>query len=665
MRNIFFLTPIFVLMCLLYTGFQPMQAQERPYETVTLNGQRYFKYKVQTGEGLYAISRLFAVPIAEIIRHNPDASSGLKNGQELLIPVNDENSWRVFTPDSTQPVTVELRDQNFAFQHTVSKGETLYSISNMYHTSVDDIIRLNPGAGEGIGVGQILTIPQRRVISEEKEENYRYHTILPKETLYSVARAYSLKPEDVILANPGLSAETFQIGKIIRIPFFESYEIVPPFEFQTKNITHSVQKGETLYSIARNYQVEVAEIERLNPKVTAGLKANMDLVIPVKRSLLERDSRSRENEANRLLMKNMPTNRVDVMRVGLLLPFLDETGKGHLRLQEYYEGFLLAVDELKNSGVNLELFVFEIGQGDDTRKLRSLLETIEMRSLNLVIGGVNDAQIRLLSDFSRSNNIKYVVPFSQSNGEVLNNGNMFQVNPLISVTNTKASAAFVQSFRNANIIFATGGQNDKKEFITELQRLLRENGVRYESIPLSETTNSTILPFLKPGKENVILPTSADSHTLRQLISELKEVRETDSLSVIRLFGYPEWQTFTDQIADYHLFGTYIYTTFFVDKTNPHTATFIRNFNKWYGRNPMDTHPSYSMWGYDTALYFLTALYRFGTRFEQDINRVRISTLQFPFHFERMNNWGGLLNEGLYFIHYDTNGRIYQTDKSL
>jgi hypothetical protein len=56
MRNIFFLTPIFVLMCLLYTGFQPMQAQERPYETVTLNGQRYFKYKVQTGEGLYAIS---------------------------------------------------------------------------------------------------------------------------------------------------------------------------------------------------------------------------------------------------------------------------------------------------------------------------------------------------------------------------------------------------------------------------------------------------------------------------------------------------------------------------------------------------------------------------------------------------------------------------------
>lgn len=665
MRNIFFLTPVFLLICLFYTGFQPLQAQERPYETTTLNGQRFIKYTVKTGEGLYAISRMFSTPISEIIRHNPDVNVGLKNGQELLIPVNNENAWRATTLDSNQPLPAELLDQNITFQHTVSKGETLYSISNMYHTTVDEINRYNPGATEGISIGQILTIPQRRVISEEKEENYRYHTILPKETLYSVSRAYSLKPEDVILANPGLSAETFQIGKIIRIPFFESYEVVAPYEYQTKNITHRVQRSETLYSIARNYQAEVSEIERLNPSVSGGLKTNMDLIIPVKRSLLEKDTRARENEAYRLLTRSTSSSRLDVMRVGLLLPFLDETGKGHLRLQEYYEGFLLAVDEMKNNGVNLELYVFEIGQGDDTGKLRSLLETVEMRSLNLVIGGVSDAQIRLISDFSRANNIKYVVPFSQSNGEVLNNGYMFQINPLLSVTNTKASTAFVQTFRNANIIFATGGKNDKKEFTAELQKHLRENGIHYQTLSLSESTNSVIIPLLKPGKENIVLPTSADSYTLRLLINELKEVRDTDSLSVIRLFGYPEWQTFTDQIADYHLFGTYIYTTFFVDKTNPRTEAFIRNFNKWYGRNPMDTHPSYSLWGYDTGLFFITALNRYGIHFEQDIKSVRINSLQFPFYFERMNNWGGLINGGLYFIHYDANGRIHKTDRSL
>lgn len=664
MRNIFFLTPVFILMFLLHNGFQPLQAQDSSYETVTLNGQRYFKYKVKSGEGLYAISRMFSTPIAEIIRHNPSSNAGLKNGQELLIPVNNDNSWRSSSPDSSQTDPAESVDQNSTFQHTVSKGETLYSISNMYHTTVAEINRYNPGASEGIAVGQLLTIPQRRVISEEKEENYRFHTILPKETLYSVSKTYSLKPEDVMLANPGLSAETFQIGKTIRIPFFESYEVIAPYEHQTKNITHQVQKKETLYSIARNYQVEASEIERLNPKISDGLKANMELIIPVKRSLLEKDARTQENEANRLLTQYLPSSKVDVMRVGLLLPFLDETGRGHLRLQEYYEGFLLAVEEMKNNGVNLELFVFEIGKGDDTGKLKSLLETIEMRSLNLVIGGVNDAQIRLISDFSRANNIKYVVPFSQSNGEVLNNGNIFQVNPISSATLTKASSVFVETFRNANIIFATGGQNDKKEFTAELQKMLRENGLSYQTISLTESTNSAIIPLLSSGKENVILPTSADSNTLRQLIYELKEVRETDSLTAIRLFGYPEWQTYTDQIADYHLFGTYIYTPFFIDKANPRTEAFTRNFNKWYGRNLMDTHPSYGLWGYDTGLFFMTALNRYGTRFEQDIASIRINSLQFAFHFERVSNWGGFINSGLYFIYYDTNGRINQTDRS-
>src|SRR5690554_7157273 len=77
----------------------------------------------------------------------------------------------------------------------------------MYNTTVEDIYRLNPDTRESISIEQVLTIPQRRVISEVKEENYRYHTILPKETLYSVSRTYSLRPEDVITANPGRSEE--------------------------------------------------------------------------------------------------------------------------------------------------------------------------------------------------------------------------------------------------------------------------------------------------------------------------------------------------------------------------------------------------------------------------------------------------------------------------
>ena len=555
-------------------------------------------------------------------------------------------------------------DQNISFEHRVVSGETVYSISKMYNTTVEEIYRLNPSSRESIAEGQVLTIPQRRVISEVKEENYRYHTILPKETLYSVSRTYSLKPEDIMRANPGLSVETFQIGKTIRVPFFESYETILPLEQQVTQVSHSVRRGETLYSLARKYDVEVADIERANPDLRGGLRTNMVLQIPVKRSVVDEPSRREENEANRLLTQGVPSERVDVMKVGLLLPFLDETGRAHLRLQEYYEGFLLAVNELKGRGSDMELFVFEIGKGDDTKKLQSLLETLEMQSLNLIVGGVNDAQIKMLSDFSRANDIKYVVPFSQSNGEVLNNGNIFQVNSMTQAMNAKASKVFLNTFRNANILFVRGGDNDKAEFVSLLQNDLRTSGMRFESINISSSLNETLKAVLSNNRENVLVPTSGDSNTLRRLMDEVKELKESDGSYAVRLFGYPEWQTYSSLKDEYHQLGTYLYTPFFVNQSEQGVERFNDLFKRWYGREPMDTYPGYAMWGYDTALYFLSALQRHGVGFEQHLNQMQVNPVQFAFHFERMNNWGGFINTGLYLVYYDPNGNIIKMDRS-
>ena len=49
----------FVIMICLLAGIHSMQAQQLPYEIVTVDGQSYYKYKVQPGEGLYAVSRIF------------------------------------------------------------------------------------------------------------------------------------------------------------------------------------------------------------------------------------------------------------------------------------------------------------------------------------------------------------------------------------------------------------------------------------------------------------------------------------------------------------------------------------------------------------------------------------------------------------------------------
>ena len=77
----------------------------------------------------------------------------------------------------------------------------------------------------------------------------------------------------------------------------------------------------------------------MNLMLAGGLKPNMELIVAVARSKVDNLDPREENQANRLLTKQSPSQRVDMMKVGLLLPFLDQTSRGHLRLQEYYEDF--------------------------------------------------------------------------------------------------------------------------------------------------------------------------------------------------------------------------------------------------------------------------------------------------------------------------------------
>ena len=94
------------------------------------------------------------------------------------------------------------------------------------------------------------------------------------------------------------------------------------------------------------------------------------------------------------------------------------------------------------------------------------------------------------------------------------------------------------------------------------------------------------------------------------------------------------------------------------------TEDFVRDFKKWYKKDLKKTYPQYAMLGYDTGLYFLTALHRNGKNFETRLNNLNVNTIQFAFNFDRVNNWGGFINTGLYLVNYDTDSRIIKLNHS-
>ena len=58
------------------------------------------------------------------------------------------------------------------------------------------------------------------------------------------------------------------------------------------------------------------------------------------------------------------------------------------------------------------------------------------------------------------------------------------------------------------------------------------------------------------------------------------------------------------------------------------------------------------MMGYDTGYYFLLAISNYGKDLAEHINEITFSPIQTGFRFERVNNWGGMVNKKYYFIHY-------------
>ena len=171
------------------------------------------------------------------------------------------------------------------FLHTIEKGQSLYSISSMYGVTQSDIVKLNPGSDEKIFVGRTLRIP--RTAANTQTETF--HTIAQGETLYRLTVKYGVSAKAICDANPGLSAENFRIGQVIRIPSASEADVVTtenvieaaiptiqgPVQSRCRDM-HKVKRKETVYSISREYGI--SELPTLNCKVKIRLKKVLSYV---------------------------------------------------------------------------------------------------------------------------------------------------------------------------------------------------------------------------------------------------------------------------------------------------------------------------------------------------------------------------------------------------
>jgi LysM repeat protein len=88
-------------------------------------------------------------------------------------------------------------------KYLVEPGETIYGISTKYHVAVAELLEINPDLENGLKVGQMISIPYDTTFAKQSkaDDNVITHKVQPGETLYSLAKKYNTTVNDLLKNN--------------------------------------------------------------------------------------------------------------------------------------------------------------------------------------------------------------------------------------------------------------------------------------------------------------------------------------------------------------------------------------------------------------------------------------------------------------------------------
>ena len=150
--------------------------------------------------------------------------------------------------------------------YTVKKGDTLYGIANKYNTTVDNLKKQNNLTSNTLSIGQIL-----KIIPTKLESTY---TIQKGDTLYSIASKFNTTVDNLKELN-NIVSNILTIGTTIKVPSGKITENIIE-----DNKEYIVRVGDTLYSIAREFNTTIDELKKLNNKSNNTVSIGEKLIIP-------------------------------------------------------------------------------------------------------------------------------------------------------------------------------------------------------------------------------------------------------------------------------------------------------------------------------------------------------------------------------------------------
>lgn len=509
-----------------------------------------------------------------------------KDGLQIgdVLVISTDNNSKI-----VESIIINSEDDAYIY-HTIQPKETLYSLAKKYNISEASLKTLNQKQIDlGLKVGDILLIPKKEKVNTSNALVISVpegnHLVTKGETLYSLAKKYDVSTDDFYAENPFLQTEGLKEGMFLVIPKKNGRSTIVD-----NTINYTVQSGDSAYDIINRYNTTLDELIALNPNVINGLTAGMVLKLPLQKNA----KIIKYAEPGKI--KRVNDNEINLV---LLLPFNADNPNGlkNNQAMQFFTGAKVALTRLAKSGKNINVKVIDTKNDSG---IQSILASTDISKTDAVIGPLKTGAVIEVADFFKGSGIGIISPLA--NAEELNGyDNLLIANPREEVLADQIVSEVKGNYQGEQIYLLT--DNDHRELAEYTKKELEKN-LNANVVIVSEA-NKIIQPNDKVGDVDYFTPITAimvgDNDGLaKQFLNRLKSFNK----DYVNAYGIKSTSIYDIYNADnaanidaFREFGFVFSTSHIMNTRNEETISILKDFQDVYCNIPTRLEQL----GYDTV----------------------------------------------------------------
>lgn len=503
---------------------------------------------------------------------------------------------------------------------------------------------------------------------------YYSHVVQERQTLYSISKAYNVTQEEILEANPGLRDSGLKKNSIIMIPVQSALPVkeeespqqepTPQQVEQVQNVRESAQASvqkihvvrwyETMKDIADKYNVSESAIIAANNLKDGKVKNRQKLIIPTEEyaEILAPEIPEEEEEDMDLetafddshLQEEVAPEYTSKshIRATVLLP-LKATGSTSSRSNmDFYSGVLLAAREIGESGIDLDMSVYDIANGTYGATKN------ELEASDIIIGPVAAADITRI--YTVTQNIKALIsPLDPKAEQLCGTYSTLIHAPASRMSQYEDLAQWIkEDLVPGDRVIVISEKEARKGDEGKILRAAIDSA-QIEYIPLAYS-------ILEGRKIQEPLEAKMTSEgTNRVIIASESEAFVNDAVRNLNLtihnkfdvvlYAPAKIRTFeTIEIENFHNTNLHASLTYYIDYNDAEVKQFVKKYRALFNTEPTQ----FAFQGYDVAKYFIGLCAKYGDGWMQHVEDAEM--LQSTFDIKPSGN--GYINEGIRRIVY-------------